>query len=113
MPSTSASPVDRVSRQDSPEHSLTVRLAGGRSLKLGPNWTCSDATVLFDRHSGDYWVVSLLAVELIKLLQGDVALSIESIELQLQEILPELDLSADLPPTLQSLADNGLVLLKS
>lgn len=90
---------------------VSIRL--GRLLRFGPNWLCADAKVLFDCNSGDYWVVSLLAIELIKLLQGDVALSIESIELQLQEILPELDLSADLPPTLQSLADNGLVLLKS
>ena len=85
----------------------------GRLLRFSPSWPCSDAQVLFDCNSGDYWVVSLLAAELIKLLQSGVVLTAVELERQLQGVLPELDLSADLPPTLQSLSDSGLVMLQS
>lgn len=91
----------------------SVSICLGRHFRFGPNWHCSDARVLFDRNSGDYWIVSLLTIELIKLLQGDVILTTAALARQLQDLLPELDLSADLPLTLQSLSDNGLVLLKS
>lgn len=84
-------------------------LVSGRFLRFAPDWSCSDAAVLFDRNSGDYWVLSFLATTVVKLLRTHGALALADLERHLGVLLPETDLSADLLPTLQSLADNGLV----
>ncbi|MCB1951122.1 hypothetical protein [Denitromonas sp.] len=42
-----------------------VLLASGRSLLLSPAWPDDDASVLFDRNSGDYWVVTASARALV------------------------------------------------
>lgn len=42
-----------------------VSLARGRSLMLSPVWPDDDASVLFDRNSGDYWVVTASARALV------------------------------------------------
>ena len=88
-------------------------LARGRSLCFGPGWSCSDAAIMFDRNSGDYWVVSLLASSVIKLLLSRVTMSLTDLEWQLKAQFQEADLAAELMPTLQSLADNGLVQLQT
>lgn len=81
----------------------------GRSFCLGPDWSCSDAVVLFDRNSGDYWVVSSLAGQTIKALQTNGSMSLDELDRQLWMLNPDVYLSTELLPTLNSLADNRLV----
>lgn len=81
----------------------------GRSLRFAPHWLCSDAVVLFDRNSGDYWVVSTVAAATLELLQSRGAMSFADLESHLASLIPEADLEIDLLPTLNSLADNRLV----
>lgn len=49
---------------------LTVQPAAGRFLLLSPEWSGEEASVLFDRNSGDYWVVTRPARALIDRLVG-------------------------------------------
>jgi len=53
----------------SPERS-GVRVMPGRSLAFSPEWHEEGMSVLFDRNSGDYWVVSSLARKLVEELVG-------------------------------------------
>lgn len=92
--------------------STTHGVAGiyvGRSLCFAPHWLCSDAVVLFDRNSGDYWVVSTVAAATLELLQSHGAMSFTDLESHLASLIPDADLQADLFSTLFSLADNRLV----
>lgn len=41
----------------------------GRRLIWAPAWPCSDAQVLFDGASGDYWLLSPLATEILRSLE--------------------------------------------
>jgi hypothetical protein len=47
-----------------------VGVVPGRSLMWSPPWDCSAARVLFDRHSGDFWLLEGAALELIPALQA-------------------------------------------
>jgi len=47
-----------------------VGVVPGRSLMWSPPWDCSAARVLFDRHSGDFWLLEGAALELIAALQA-------------------------------------------
>lgn len=38
----------------------------GRQLRLGPNWQDDDACLVFDDRSGDFWVVTRPARELLE-----------------------------------------------
>ncbi|MFN4115749.1 MAG: hypothetical protein ACK4F7_04515 [Inhella sp.] len=44
-------------------------LLAGRRLCWAPAWPCSDAQVLFDAASGDYWLLSPLASRIVRALQ--------------------------------------------
>ncbi len=57
---------------DPPEHAqpAQVGVVLGRSLMWSPPWDCSAARVLFDRHSGDFWLLEGAALELIRVLQA-------------------------------------------
>ena len=72
-------------------------------------WNCSDAEVLFDRNSGDYWVISSLAASVIKQLQTHGSVTLVDLDRLLRPLRPEAHLNSELQPTLQSLANNGLV----
>ena len=52
---------------DSPEGAqpAQVGVVPGRSLMWSPAWDCSAARVLFDRHSGDFWLLEGAAVDLL------------------------------------------------
>lgn len=41
----------------------------GRSLRWSPPWACSDAAVLFDALSGDYWVLSAAGQAVVRALE--------------------------------------------
>lgn len=84
-------------------------LPHGRSFCLGPDWSCSDGVVLFDRNSGDYWVVSRLAGLIIKLLQINASMSLVDFAQELAALTPGAELMDDLLPTLRNLTDNHLV----
>ncbi len=60
---------------------LTARLslAAGRDLIFGPRWSCSAAVVVFDRNSGDHWIVSLLAADVLSSMSAARAGSLASI----------------------------------
>jgi hypothetical protein len=47
-----------------------VGVVPGRSLMWSPLWDCSAARVLFDRHSGDFWLLEGAALELVHALQA-------------------------------------------
>ena len=84
-------------------------LTKGRCLRFAPHWDCSDAEVLFDRNSGDYWVISSLAGALIKQLQTHGCATLVDLDRRLGPSQPRTDLRSELESTLQSLADSGLV----
>jgi hypothetical protein len=50
---------------------VLIRLTPGRSLRWSPPWPCSDAAVLFDASSGDYWVLSAQARVAVGALEHD------------------------------------------
>lgn len=91
------------------ESSALVSVAPGRDLHFSPDWNCSDACVVFDANSGDYWVVSPLALMVLRELQGHGPQSKPDLEHGLAPNQSYFDLSAVLALSLQSLADNGLV----
>ena len=86
-----------------------VSLQPGRCLLFAPEWSCSEAGVVFDCNSGDYWVVSLLASMALKHLQANGAMTPKQIEQQLEPLQIYSDLRSALELTIQSLVDNGLV----
>jgi hypothetical protein len=84
-------------------------LTQGRSLKFAPDWSCSDASVVFDAHSGDYWVVSLLGSGLLKLFQTQGEMTLSEVSNQMSVSALGVDGATTLQSTLQSLADNRLL----
>lgn len=43
---------------------MALRILQGRAFAFSPEWSDEGASVLFDRNSGDYWVLSSLAREI-------------------------------------------------
>lgn len=84
-------------------------LTQGRSLKFAPDWCCSDASVVFDAHSGDYWVVSLLGSALLRLFQTQGEMTLSEVSSQMSFAALGEDGVTTLESTLQSLADNLLL----
>ena len=85
-------------------------LAVGRSLKVGPAWSCADARLVFDRFSGDYWVVSLLASALLERLQVEQEVTFDQLaQTQLAEQSPPTRWQETLDLTLRSLVNAGLL----
>ena len=41
-------------------------LRAGRELCWAPDWPCSDGRIVFDRVSGDYWILSPEAAALVR-----------------------------------------------
>lgn len=78
-------------------------------MRFAPHWDCSDAEVLFDRNSGDYWVISSLAAAVIEQLQSHGCVTLVELERLLRPSQSQADLRSELQPILQSLADSGLV----
>lgn len=65
---------------------ISVRPADGRFLVLSPAWPGEDTSVLFDRNSGDYWVITSPARAVIQHLV-DAARPLPMAELQ-QHVAP-------------------------
>ncbi len=86
-----------------------VSLIQGRDMRFAPDWNCSEASVVFDRNSGDYWIVSLLASMALKCLQTHGAMDIAELERHLEPSRLYADLHAALRLTMESLVDNVLV----
>ena len=53
---------------------MLISLAPGRSLRWSPPWPCSDAVILFDANSGDYWVLSAEGKAMVTALEHEGAL---------------------------------------
>jgi hypothetical protein len=75
----------------------TPSLACGRRLCWAPAWSCSDAQVLFDAASGDYWLLSPLASRILHALESGAP------------IVPESDEDEDWSETLERLRQVGLI----
>ncbi|QTQ37555.1 PqqD family protein, HPr-rel-A system [Aromatoleum petrolei] len=45
---------------------MTLNILSGRSLVFSPQWNDEGASVLFDSTSGDYWVLTPLAREIVR-----------------------------------------------
>jgi hypothetical protein len=86
-----------------------VALKTGRSLRFAPDWPCSDAAVLFDGNSGDYWVVSALAAKAVRSLQDHGPMARPELEKALGGLRPDNDAGDLFALTVQSLADNGVI----
>jgi hypothetical protein len=52
------------------EQPVQVGLVSGRSLLWSPAWDCSVGRVLFDRNSGDFWVLEGRAIDLVQAAEG-------------------------------------------
>ena len=50
---------------------ISIGVRPGRSLRWSPQWPCSDTAVLFDAHSGDYWVLSAAGQAVVRALERD------------------------------------------
>ena len=68
----------------------------GRSIAFSPEWRDDGLSVLFDRNSGDYWIVSALARRLVELLVQADRRSAEELE-HLAAQLPSADADESLP----------------
>lgn len=95
------------------EHGLSdeqFALVSGRSLRFSPAWDCSDARVVFDANSGDFWVLSALAADAVAVLAGQPVASLSAMRDRLS-----IDAAADpgagelLAAAVQSLIDAGLL----
>lgn len=86
-----------------------IAIVPGRSVRFAPDWECSDAGVVFDRNSGDYWVVSQLAILVLKILQDNTTFTVDRLQEALASLKLYADMRAALAQTLQSLIDNRLV----
>lgn len=49
---------------------VVVGLVPGRSLMWSPSWDCSVGRVLFDRPSGDFWVLEGRSVDLVHAMEA-------------------------------------------
>ena len=80
-----------------------VRVAPGRALRWSPPWPCSDAAILFDASSGDYWVLAGGGQHAVRTLEREGPL-------QLVELLSRLPgPPADALALLQELAHSGII----
>ncbi|NMG28758.1 hypothetical protein [Aromatoleum evansii] len=59
--------------------SAALRGFPGRVIVRSPDWRDDHAHVLFDVNSGDYWIVSSLACEIVKLSTRDGPSNVESL----------------------------------
>lgn len=75
----------------------TPSLSNGRRLCWAPAWPCSDAQVLFDAASGDYWLLSPLASRILHALQAGT------------QVVPESDGEEDWSETIERLRQVGLI----
>lgn len=71
---------------------VCAELVRGRSLCFSPSWESDEPSVVFDRNSGDYWVVASLARTVLGLLDNGGPLTTVEIcdALQAQQISDEL-----------------------
>ena len=86
-----------------------VALVEGRSLCHSPKWDCSEFGLVFDRNSGDYWIVSELSVQALLTLESHNALAFSELVHVLGPQSSYFDIENALKLTLQSLVDNGIV----
>lgn len=92
------------------DSSLRIEPAPGRRLRFAPDWACSDSAVLFDCNSGDYWVLSPLAGDVMRALELRGAMSLTALLHELQAQGSASTPTADeLLPILSNLGRSGLV----
>lgn len=84
-------------------------IVAGREFSFAPKWDCSDATVVFDRNSGDYWVISAFAQALVRLVQARPNIDLTTLAHFLSHPDLETGLTEDLTESLGSLINSGLL----
>ncbi len=90
--------------------SSSVALVPGRAIKFAPPWDCADAIVTFDANSGDYWLVAVLAYDILRIVQShDNGIQMPALAEQLATTHASEVVANALSPTLHSLVDNQLL----
>lgn len=89
----------------------TVKVTSGRALIFAPDWECSEAGVVFDSNSGDYWVVSSLSAMVLRKLSIEETSTMLALNMALRDTSRDADLTAALYETVQSLIGYDLVTL--
>ncbi|MDP1532206.1 MAG: hypothetical protein Q8N44_22055 [Rubrivivax sp.] len=82
-----------------------LSLAAGRRLLWGPRWNCAEAGLAFDVNSGDFWVLTPLARQIIEQLLTQDRLS----EAELRSRTAGDSRPADWAETLAAVVQSGLV----
>lgn len=71
---------------------MRLTLVAGRDLRFGPAWACSDARLVFDRNSGDFWAMSEMGVAMLDMLRNESnGLSMETVDAEMRRQFPESD----------------------
>lgn len=86
-----------------------VALSPARQLKFAPEWPCSDARVVFDALSGDYWVLSQLATDILSYLHLNGILALGQLQQYSVESFSDHFSQETFDATLQSLTKAGLL----
>lgn len=69
----------------------SVRVRSGRSFCFSPPWsTTDDAEVVFDRNSGDYWIVSAGVSSILRRLSSGERIDTGTLEPALQALIDDL-----------------------
>ena len=94
-----------------PPHAVVQRSVG-RDLAFSPDWDCSDARIVFDKNSGDYWVVSGLSAAVLSHSRTDSGVNLHQLVDALADRTGYFSPDAALSATVRSLVDNGLLQLE-
>lgn len=94
-----------------PQNAL-VRQFAGRDFAFSPDWDCSDARIVFDKNSGDYWVVSGLSSAVLSHTRTDSGVNLQQLVDALGDRTGYFNPAAALSATIRSLVDNGLLQLE-
>ena len=86
-----------------------VRQSAGRDFAYSPDWDCSDARIVFDKNSGDYWVVSGLSAAVLSHSRTDSGVNFQQLVDALADRTGYFSPDAALSATIRSLVDNGLL----
>jgi len=89
--------------------SQRLSLAPARQLKFSPAWPCSDARIVFDCVSGDYWVLTQLGAFVLGQVSTSPDFLADQIRQQVTASLRDDTFAVTFEQTLQQLSDAGLV----
>ena len=95
-----------------PQNAVVLQSAG-RDFAISPDWDCSDARIVFDKNSGDYWVLSALSAAVLSHSRTDSGVNLHQLVDALADRTGYFSPAAALSATIRSLVDNGLLQLET